>query len=115
MKLSTLVQTDKSETFGLPQRTLDALQTLLGGFKKIDKALVYGSRAMSRHHAGSDIDITLIGEDLGLEDLERIAGALDESAIPYKVDLSILKYIDHPDLKAHIARVGKVLFEKSVP
>ena len=88
------------------------MQAQLSSFKKIDKAVIYGSRAMGNYHAGSDIDIALIGDALNLQDLERIAGALDESAIPFKVDLSILELIDHLELKDHIARVGKVLFEK---
>ena len=112
MKPSLPVQGKSVETFGLPQRTLDELQTQLSSFEKIDKAVIYGSRAMGNYHAGSDIDIALIGDTLNLQDLERIAGVLDESAIPYKVDLSILQLIDHLELKDHIARVGKVFFEK---
>ena len=112
MKPSSPAQGKSVDTFGLPQRTLDELQAQLGNFKKIDKAVIYGSRAMGNYHSGSDIDITLIGDELNLQDLERIAGALDESAIPYKIDLSILKLIDHLELTDHIARVGKVLHEK---
>ena len=67
---------------------------------------------MGNYHPGADIDIALIGDALNLQDLARIASALDESAIPYKVDLSLLKLIDHTELKDHVARVGKVLFEK---
>ena len=112
VKPDSPAQSKLASTFGLPQRTFKELKTLLSSFEKIDKAVIYGSRAMGSHHAGSDIDITLIGDGLNLQDLERIAGALDESAIPYKIDLSILKLISHPELKDHIARVGKVLFEK---
>ena len=112
VKPSPPVQSKSVNAFGLPPRTLNEMLNLLSGFEKIDTAVIYGSRAMGNYHAGSDIDIALIGDALNLQDLERIAGALDESAIPYKVDLSILKLIDHPELRDHIARVGKVLYEK---
>ena len=56
-----------NDAFGLPQRTLDELQAQLGSFKKIDKAVIYGSRAMGNYHSGSDIDIALIGDALNLQ------------------------------------------------
>ena len=101
----------KSE-FGLPERTLIELHAIFSAFAKIDRAIVYGSRAIGNYHAGSDIDITLVGDELNLQDLGRIAGLIDDSAIPYKVDLSIFKYVDHQNLRDHIARVGKGLYEK---
>jgi len=49
---------------------------------------------------------------LDFDTLGSIAGDLDDSDIPYKVDLSILANITNPNLVEHIPRVGKVFYER---
>lgn len=44
--------------------------------------------------------------------LGEIAARLDESPIPYQVDLSIFDRLDHDGLKEHIERVGMVFYER---
>ncbi len=61
---------------------------------------------------GSDIDLTLVGTALTLRHLALLAQALDESDLPYQVDLSLREHIDNPNLLEHIARVGQVLYER---
>jgi len=68
---------------------------------------------MGTYKNGSDIDITLdVGEEFTDLDLLRVCGDLDESDLPYFVDCSILSGISSEDLREHIARVGKVLYER---
>jgi predicted nucleotidyltransferase len=99
--------------FGLPSRTLATVRGILAAEPKVEKAILYGSRAMGNFKNGSDIDLTLVGADLDSGALGSIAGDLDESDIPYKVDLSILARIGNPNLVDHIRRVGKVFWERS--
>ena len=35
--------------------------------------------------------------------------------LPYRIDLSLLAHIEDPDLRSHIARVGKVLWQNPHP
>ena len=72
---------------------------------------MYGSRAKGNYTAGSDIDITLKGEELDLEQLNKINIDLDDLLLPYTFDLSILHQIANPDLIEHIERVGKVFYK----
>ncbi|MFN6961574.1 MAG: nucleotidyltransferase domain-containing protein, partial [Rhodocyclaceae bacterium] len=78
-----------SEEFGLPETTVVTIRRIFAEFPAISKALIYGSRAKGNFRAGSDIDLTLFGPSLDLDMLGRIATQLDESPIPYQVDLSI--------------------------
>jgi predicted nucleotidyltransferase len=97
---------------GLSQRNINTLHRVFGKYDSLKKVILYGSRAMGNYKNGSDIDITLeVGETFTDSDLLRICGELDESDLPYFVDCSILSEIGNPDLKAHIARVGKILYE----
>lgn len=74
---------------GLPEQTLAALEAILVACPRVEQAILYGSRAKGHYRPGSDIDLSLVGSALTLDDLSRIAGAFDESSIPYQVDLSL--------------------------
>lgn len=100
--------------FGLPDTTLVCVRRILAACPKVETAILYGSRAKGNYKPGSDIDLTLTGPDLDDDALATLAGKLDESTIPYKVDLSILACIDNPNLVEHIQRVGKVFYQRAL-
>ena len=97
--------------YGLPDRTLDTLDAIFRKYPGIKEAVLYGSRAKGNCRRGSDIDLSLKTADaFNFTDLLHIAGDFDDSDIPYFVDVSIYDSLSNPDLKAHINRVGKVLY-----
>ena len=98
--------------FGLPQRTINEMHAIFAKHSKIKKVVVYGSRAMGSYRPGSDIDLTMFGEDLTYTDLLRISSDLEDSSIPYLVDLSIFDQLNHAELRDHIRRVGMVFYQK---
>lgn len=98
--------------FGLTDKTIATIRQILVEFPAVEKAILYGSRAKGNYKQGSDIDLTLVGERLDLNELGKIAGQLDESPIPYQVDLSILDQLNHAGLREHIDRVGVVFYER---
>jgi predicted nucleotidyltransferase len=99
--------------FGLKPETLAQIQGVLSGFPELEKAVIYGSRAMGNFRYNSDIDLTLIGKMLGLTELLLIENELDDLLLPYQIDLSLFHQIDNPDLINHIQEHGKLLFERS--
>ncbi|MFU8764984.1 MAG: nucleotidyltransferase domain-containing protein [Haliea sp.] len=78
-------------------------------FPQVEKAKIYGSRAMGTHRPGSDIDLTLLGE-INLSTLNQISLALDDLLLPFEIDLSVFAEIDNPQLQEHIRRVGKLFY-----
>jgi len=97
--------------YGLSDKTLGTLDSIFRKYPGIKECILYGSRAKGNYRAGSDIDLSLkTGDDFGFTDLLRIAGDFDDSDMPYFVDISIYGDISNPELKAHIDRVGKVLY-----
>ena len=98
--------------FGLTDKVLRTVRDILVSCPEVETALIYGSRAMGTQHVGSDIDLTLLGPALNERHLSAISTQLDESDIPYLVDLSLHKDIDNPGLLAHIERVGRVFYAK---
>jgi hypothetical protein len=37
---------------------------------------------------------------------------LDDLLLPYSIDLSVFSELKHPELEAHIERVGKTLYQR---
>lgn len=98
--------------FGLSDKTLETVRAILATCPELEKALVYGSRAIGNYRTGSDIDITLIGAQLNMDMLFKLVRLFDESNLPYMVDLSIMANINNPNLIDHIKRVGQVLYQR---
>lgn len=97
-------------TFGLTDRALGLLRGLFSVDPRIERAIVYGSRAKGNFRQGSDIDITLDAPSVDFDGFVRFCSAVDDLMLPWNVDLSMLSHIDNPDLLDHIARVGKPLW-----
>ncbi len=98
--------------YGLESHIIEKIRAVFSHYPRIDKALIYGSRAMGNYKPASDIDISLIGEDLSLDDISKIEWELDDLLLPYTFDLSIYYKITNPDLQEHIDRVGKIFYER---
>jgi len=100
--------------YGLPDITLNTLDSIFHKYSGIREAVLYGSRAKGKYRRGSDIDLSLkTGDNFTFTDLLRISGDFDDSNIPYFVDVSIYDQLSNLDLKAHIDRVGKVLYSST--
>lgn len=99
--------------YGLSERVIDQLQAVFQKSSKIDKVILYGSRAKGNYKPGSDIDLTVISESLTLTELLALENAVDDLLLPYKVDLSLYSKIDNEELKEHIHRVGVEFYTKS--
>ncbi len=99
--------------FGLDVDTLRNIRKTIAQFPHIEKVLIYGSRAKGNYKAGSDIDITLVAEDLTLKNsVYPLSTALDDLHLPYTFDISIFDQLENPDFVDHILRIGKTFYQK---
>ncbi len=100
--------------FGLKESTIRAIQSAFKKYPEIEQALLYGSRAKGTYRNGSDIDLTLMGDELTYFLLNRIETEIDDLLLPYTVDLSLYSHIDNAGLLDHIQRVGKLFYQREV-
>jgi len=100
--------------YGLNEKTIKQINSVFSDYHAVDKAILYGSRAKNSYKNGSDIDLTLLGDNLDLPLLQKISLSIDDLLLPYKVDLSIYNDIQNSDLKEHIDRVGIVFYDAGV-
>jgi predicted nucleotidyltransferase len=98
--------------FGLSEYSMATIHAIFKKYDVIEKAVIYGSRAKGNYKQGSDIDLTLFGEYLTTDHLMCIAGDLDNSMLPYMVDISVFDQLDNLSLRDHIQRVGIVFYER---
>ena len=78
----------------------------------IDRAVFFGSRAMGNYKKSSDVDIALIGSIPAADALTLSARLNERLPLPYHFDIVVYGEISNPELKAHIDRHGKTIFER---
>lgn len=97
---------------GLTEKEWNDVQEVFSAHPQVDRVVLYGSRAMGNFQPASDIDLTLIGNEINLSVLTEIVFELDDLMLPYKFDLTVYEDITNTALKEHIQRVGIVLYDK---
>lgn len=102
---------ENTNMYGLSEKEYSEMFDIFNKCKNIDKVILYGSRAKGNYKKFSDVDITLIGNNLTLTDLYKIQDMLYESDLPYMYDVSILSKITDNSLLDHIKRRGIVIFD----
>ena len=99
--------------YGLSDRTLNTLNSILKRYPNINEAVLYGSRVKGNYRNGSDIDLSLkTNDEFTHRDLLHLIGDFDDSDLPYFVDVSVYAELSNPDLKAHIDRLGVSLYNR---
>lgn len=97
------------QPWGLKTEEIDGIRRVLAAHPGIEKAIVYGSRALGTQRPGSDIDITVIGE-MAWSELHQIETDLDNLDLPYTIDLSLASQIENQALRQHIIEHGEQLY-----
>lgn len=97
---------------GISEQQMKILKEIFSRFPALQKVNLYGSRAKGNFHERSDIDLAAFGPELNRFMIEEILMELDESDIPFLVDLQDYQQIQNNDLREHIDRVGVVIYQK---
>lgn len=98
--------------YGLNEKVVAEIGSVFSSYPQIKQVMLYGSRAKGNYRDGSDIDLSLVGDDITLSLLHNIELSLDDLLLPYSFDLSIYNEIHNSELKEHIDRAGVVFWSK---
>ena len=107
-----MTNSEINHTWGLEKRTVARITMVFAGCPEVERVILYGSRAKGNYRNGSDIDLTIVADQVTSEQFSHLQLALDDLLLPYTIDLSLMSQIDNPDLLAHIERVGVVIYER---
>ena len=91
---------------GLKAKHRAAIIATLAANHRVERAVLFGSRAMGTNTITSDVDIALFGQHLTLTDQASLAAACEELSMAQSVDLVLHSAIDNPALVEHIRSYG---------
>lgn len=98
--------------YGIKEEQWDMLCNVFAKIPRIEKVILYGSRAKGTYKPFSDVDITLVGNDLSTTDLADTMNAIDDLLLPYIFDVSLYHKLKNPELLDHISRRGIAVYNK---
>lgn len=95
---------------GLTENNMLALARVFERFPAIKRVKLYGSRAKGTYNPRSDIDLAAFGQKIDRAVIAEVLMDLDDSDIPYLVDLQAYDDLRNPQLLNHIDRVGIIVY-----
>lgn len=90
---------------GLKDKHREAIIRVMNQYPKLEKVVLFGSRAKGTFSPTSDIDLALYG-DLSFADQAELAGQIEALTVPYKVDLLRVNSINNQELLKDIQQDG---------
>ena len=91
---------------GLKTQHRAAIIAALAANERVERAVLFGARAMGTNTITSDVDIALFGDRLTLTDQAHLAATCDDLPMAQSVDLVLHNTIDNPALVDHIRTHG---------
>jgi len=102
-----------NNNFGIYDNSFSEIIKELHKYPPIEKAVIFGSRAMGNYKKGSDIDIAVFGENFTYEMLAKLYSELNEELpIPYFIDVLHFETTENEEIKKHILSEGKIIYTK---
>jgi len=98
---------------GLSGTDVRIISEILGKYPEVTLVHLLGSRAKGNFRPGSDIDLAIMNTGTTAETARHIKADLEESPLPYMVDIINYPHIKEAALKQHIDRVGVVFYERN--
>lgn len=99
--------------YGLSDKTYNKLVSVFEKYPEIQKVIIYGSRAGGNFKEGSDIDITLLGDNISDKLLSKIFWEVDDLDTPYLFDISIYSNLNN-EFQSEIDKKGKDFYISNI-
>lgn len=96
---------------GLDKNLLESIVRIITSHKKVEKIILYGSRAVNRFKRASDIDLAIAGTRWTDDDAAVVKFHLEESLpTPLKFDVVLLNTLKKQGLVDDIREEGVVIY-----
>lgn len=101
-------------TFGLPTRSKNLILESLAKWPEIERASIFGSRAMGNFKHGSDVDLVIYGARITEAIRSHLSVNLNEELpLPYFFDVLHYESVENTELKAHLDSIGKEFYRRT--
>ena len=98
--------------YGLSDEVIKKIRQIFAENNVVEKVILFGSRAKGNFKQGSDIDLAIIGDKIGIQEIISLKLTLGKINLPIEFDLVNFKTIVEPALIEHIERVGVTIYQK---
>jgi predicted nucleotidyltransferase len=102
-----------AKKIGLTTEQLELLQQAFKAFDNIDQVKIFGSRAKGNFSAQSDIDLAIYGTNINRHDIGELLLNIDDSNLPFLVDVQLYHDIKNHRLLDHINRIGVTIYKNN--
>ena len=99
-------------TDGLKDAHREAIIAAIAANDRVERAVLFGSRATGTNTVTSDVDIALFGDRLTMTDQAHLAAAVDEIPLAQSVDLILYDSVRDPTLREHVRNDGVEWFTR---
>lgn len=90
------------------------LKKIFQVYEEVNEVVLYGSRAKGTHHERSDINLVIRNSKMSRQTLGKLKLEIDDSDVPYLVDLQMEENIKNQKLLEHIQSVEKDFYKKEL-
>ncbi|MDD2402582.1 MAG: nucleotidyltransferase domain-containing protein [Clostridia bacterium] len=94
---------------GLDDKIIDSITDVIKKYK-VDKAVIFGSRARGDYKKTSDIDIAIYSKSMTYLDLNLLRDQLDQLYIIYKMDIVQMERLTNKKMIENVEKDGEVVF-----
>jgi type I restriction enzyme S subunit len=99
--------------YGLSESQRQEIIDILSSYKKVEQAILFGSRAIDTYKEASDVDIAIKGEKADWSLAMTVKDHLEEETyLPFFFDVVAYGSVESEALKRHIDTEGKVLVDR---
>lgn len=98
--------------FGLNENNIKLITSVFQKYPTIKEVVIYGSRAKGKYTERSDIDLVVKNSPIERHVISNILMDLNDSDLPYLLDIQNFEEIKNQQLLEHINRVGQLLYKK---
>lgn len=97
--------------YGISAKSFQLILNSIACVDEIEKAGIYGSRALGNFKNGSDVDLVIFGEKVTNKILLKLKVKLEQKLpIPYSFDLTHYETIKNIELKKHIDKFAQIIY-----
>ncbi|MDP2923369.1 MAG: nucleotidyltransferase domain-containing protein [Candidatus Omnitrophota bacterium] len=102
----------KTGANGLKKELEKEIVAIILSYKKVEKIVLFGSRAKDNFNQVSDIDLAIFARDWSSKDIAVVKDKLNESLkTPLKLDIMNFYSLDKESLKNSILKQGRILYD----
>lgn len=100
------------EKIGITSELLEKIRSIILRYSKIDRAVIFGSRARGNYKKTSDIDICIYGREMSCMDINLMEDKLRQLNTPLDFDVVYFENISKEVLKRNIEEDGVEIYVK---